>query len=148
MLKILRNFSLLILSLTLVACASVPMESPEQDMAAKNARPGPNESLIYVYRHETFGAAVKLALTLDDKLVGETASKTYLLLKVPPGKHTLASQAEGAWDKLIIECKAGKTYYVWQEVKMGMFAANSKLHLMDPKEGREGLDQCKLIKQQ
>lgn len=146
MIKILRNFSFLFLSLSLVACASVPMESPEKDMAAKNAKPGPNESLIYVYRNEVFGAALKLALTLDGKMIGETASETYFLLRVSPGKHTLSSQAEGDWDNLTINCEGGKTYYVWQEVKMGMFAANSKLHLMQPAEGRKGVEECKLIK--
>ena len=29
---------------------------------------------------------------------------------------------------------------------MGMFAANSKLHLMNPQEGRKGVQECKLIK--
>jgi len=148
MTKILRNLSFIVLSLSLVACASVPMESPEQDAAAKNAKPGPGQSLIYVYRNEVFGAAIKLAITLDGKLAGETASETYFLFKVPAGKHTIASEAEGDWSKLTIDCKAGKTYYVWQEVKMGMFAPNSKLQLMDPMEGRKDVEECKLIKSQ
>jgi len=148
MITTLRNLSFLLLSLLLVACASVPMESPEKDAAAKSAKPGPEESLIYVYRNEVFGAAIKLAMTLDGKMVGETASETYFLLRVPAGKHTLSSQAEGDWDKLTINCEGGKTYHVWQEVKMGMFAANSKLHLMSPEEGRKGVQECKLIKTQ
>lgn len=146
MIKTFRNLSFLLLSLSLVACASVPMESPEKDAAAKTAKPGPGQSLIYVYRNEMFGAAVKLAVTLDDKMAGETASETYFLFRVPAGKHTLSSAAEGDWDKLTINCQAGKTYYVWQEVKMGMFMANSKLHLKGPEDGRKGVQECKLIK--
>lgn len=147
MIKILRNFSFLLLSLSLVACASVPMESPEKDAAAKSATPGPNEALVYIYRNEVFGAAVKLALTLDDKMIGETASKTYFMLRVLPGEHTISSQAERGWDRLTIDGEGGKTYFVWQEVKMGMFSANSKLHLVDPDQGRKGVEECKLIKQ-
>jgi hypothetical protein len=34
---------------------------------------------------------------------------------------------------------------VWQEVKMGAFAARSALHLVDEKTGEDGVKECKLI---
>ena len=41
--------------------------------------------------------------------------------------------------------RVGKTYYVWQEVKMGAFAARSALHLVDEQKGEAAVKECKLI---
>lgn len=146
MFKTFRNLSFIILSLSLVACASVPMESPEKDAAAKNFKAQPGKARIYVYRNEFFGAAVRLKVKLDGKEAGMTASETFMLFDVPPGKHTVASETESGWDELALNCQSGKVYYVWQEVKMGMFHPNSKLHLKDAAEGRKGVQECKLVK--
>ncbi len=42
--------------------------------------------------------------------------------------------------------KAGEIYYVWQEVKMGVFAVGSKLHLVDEEKGQAGVKESKLVK--
>ena len=38
---------------------------------------------------------------------------------------------------------AGKSYYVWQEVKMGMWMARSQLQEVDEQTGRKGVAECK-----
>jgi len=38
----------------------------------------------------------------------------------------------------------GNAYFVWQEIKMGVFAARSELHLMSPPEGRNAVATCSL----
>ena len=149
MTKSLRFSFVILFAILMTACASVPMESPEKDRAAKNARPAPGKALIYVYRNEFFGAAMKMAVKLDGKIAGQTAKETYFMWQVSPGRHVISSEMEGDEDyKLALNCKAGKSYYVWQEIKMGMFSANSKLHLVSPKQGRKGVQECKLIKSQ
>jgi hypothetical protein len=40
---------------------------------------------------------------------------------------------------------AGKIYYVWQEVKMGMFSARSALHQVDAAKGQKGVEESKLV---
>lgn len=134
----------IILGLILTGCASVPMASLEKDTAAKAFATQPGKANIYVYRHETMGAAVKMPVALNGKLVGDTAAKTYLLLDVEPGNHTLVSKTEN--DAVLnVAAEAGKNYYVWQEVKMGLWSARSALHLVDEKKGREDIAECKLI---
>lgn len=131
--------------LLLGGCASVPMASLEQDQAAKSFKPDESKSKIYVYRNENFGAAIKMPVLINDKLVGDTAAKTFLVEEVDPGKHLIVSKTEN--DAMLeIQAEAGQIYYVWQEVKMGAFSARSKLHLMDESEGQAGVRQCKLIK--
>ena len=142
--KIIMFLGLLSL-LTLGGCASVPMASVEDDSQAKSFVPVENMSTIYVYRNENFGAAIKMPVLLNDKIIGDTAAKTYIREVVEPGTQVLVSKTEN--DAVLqIDAEPGKIYYVWQEVKMGAFAAGSKLHLVDEEKGKKGVLECKLIK--
>jgi hypothetical protein len=125
-------------------CASVNMAPPEADSAAKSYAVKPGMGNIYVYRNEVLGAAITLPVELNGKAVGATASKTYLLLPVTPGKHTLGSKGESG-STLVVDVAAGRNYFVWQEVKMGMLSGGSALHLVDEAKGKEGVAECKLI---
>jgi hypothetical protein len=40
---------------------------------------------------------------------------------------------------------AGETLFVWQEVKMGAFAARSALHSVDESTGKKAVAECKLL---
>jgi hypothetical protein len=124
-------------------CASVQMASPEADKAAKSYTVKPGTANIYVYRNEQFGAAIKMPVALDGRLVGDTAAKTYLLLQVAPGAHTIVSKTEND-PSITVNAVAGRNYFVWQEVKMGMMSARSALHLVDDAQGKAGVAECNL----
>ena len=125
-------------------CASVNMAPEAADSAAKTYAVKPGMGNIYVYRNEILGAAITLPVELNGKAVGATASKTYLLLPVAPGKHTLTSKGESG-STLAVDVAAGRNYFVWQEVKMGMLSGGSALHLVDEAKGKAGVAECKLI---
>ena len=76
--------------------------------------------------------------------IGDTAAHTYAFRQVTPGKHVLVSKTENDVS-LAIDAEAGKNYFVWQEVKMGIWSARSSLHLVDEKTGEDGVNKCKLI---
>lgn len=141
----LGSISLALIVLFLSACASVPMATEDEDARAKQAAVPSGKSLIYLYRNETFGAAVKLNVTLDGRDAGETASKTYFMWTVNPGQHNIVSKGENN-ATLAVDTKPGQRYYVWQEVKMGMWQPRSNLHVVDEATGREAVKECKLIK--
>lgn len=135
----------LLLALALLSgCASVPMASPEKDAAAKALKVAPGKSVIYVYRNESFGAAVKMDVDLDGRRMGATVADTYLFAEVEPGMHKIGSHAENDV-YLDVNAEAGKAYFVWQEVKMGLMYARSRLQLVDETEGRNAIQECKLI---
>lgn len=139
------SFAALLLGVSMLAgCASVPMSSPAEDAAAKQFAPVDGKSVIYVYRNESFGAAIKMDLDLDGKFMGTTVSKSYFRFVVDPGHHSVDSQK--GTSKLDLDTEAGKVYYVWQEVKMGMWVAGSALHLEDAGKGQADVKECKLIK--
>jgi hypothetical protein len=118
------------------------MASPSADSAAKTFNTDSAKANIYIYRDESFGAALKMPVTLDNASIGETASKTYLFRQVTPGTHTITSQGK---DTLSVDTKAGNNYFVWQEVKMGLVSGGSKLHLVDEAKGKAGVADCKLV---
>jgi hypothetical protein len=138
------NLMLVLLISMMAGCASVPMASAEKDAAAKTYAVKPDKANIYIYRNENFGAAIKMPVAVDGRLVGDTASKTYLKVEVTPGNHTVTSKTENDAN-LNLQTIAGKNYFVWQEVKMGMWAAGSQLQQVDDATGKAGVDECKLI---
>lgn len=133
----------LILAAALAGCASVPMGDPAQDAALKTFSAKPETAGVYIYRNESFGAAVSMEVDVNGKPIGKTGANTYLYTEVSPGKHTITSKAENS-DSIEIVADQGKLYYIWQEVKMGLMSARSKLHLVDEAKGQQGVLQTQL----
>ena len=131
-------------AMMIAGCASVPMAGGDQDARAKSFAVAPGKANVYVYRNEILGAALKLQVTFDGQVVGDTAAKSYFALEVAPGRHTLASQSDGN-GILELNTVAGKNYFVWQEVKMGILSGGSKLQVVDDTTGRAGVNECSLI---
>lgn len=127
-------------------CASVPMASAELDAQAKSFATTPGKANIYVYRHESFGAAIRIPVSLDGRKIASTAAKTYMMVTVEPGQHVVLSDAE-VEDKLTLDVQAGKNYFVWQEIKMGAFMARTKLQQVDEAKARKDMAKCKRVQQ-
>lgn len=133
-----------ILLLVLSGCAAVPMAPLEQDAKAKEFVPTQERAALYIYRNENFGGAIPMAVAVNGKSIGQTAAKTFFLLNILPGKYTVESHAENV-SSLSLTAEAGKNYFVWQEVKMGMWMARSLLQQVDEANGRAGVAESKLI---
>jgi hypothetical protein len=129
-------------TLLVTGCASVPMASQSADSAAKAYKADSAKANVYIYRNETFGAALKMPVAIDNAAVGETASKTYIYHQLSPGKHVITSQGKST---LSLDAKAGSNYFVWQEVKMGLVSGGSELHLVDEAKGKAGVAECSLV---
>jgi uncharacterized protein DUF2846 len=130
-------------AVALAGCASVPLAEPDKDKAAKTFAVRPGFSNIYVYRNQSFGAAVAMTVAVDGVVVGKTAADTYLVVEVRPGPHTIQSRAEDE-SSLRITAAPGQSYFVHQEVTMGRFRARSVLHAVDAAEAKAVLDECNL----
>ena len=131
----------------LSACASVPMASLEEDTSAKQFQVSADQSRIYVYRNENFGGAIKIPVTLDGKMMGQTAAKTYFMWNVAPGAHTVSCVGENT-TALDVNARPGTSHFIWQEMKMGMWTAGCALHEVDAAKGREAVMETKLIQSQ
>jgi len=138
-----KLFASVFLAVALVGCASVPMGDEKQDAALKTFTIAPDKSGVYIYRNETIGTAIKMDVMLDGLAIGQTAAKTYLYKEVAPGKHTLTSKSENT-DSLDIEVRPGTLTFIWQEVKMGVLYARTRLHWVGIEEGKKGVLETKL----
>lgn len=127
----------------LASCASVPMGTAQEDAEMKRFGAVPDMSRIYIYRNESIGAAIKMTVTVDGKVIGATAANTYLVANVAPGSHIISSDAENL-TMIKINAHAGQNVFVWQEVKMGFGSARSLLHAVPEAEGRSGVTATKL----
>ena len=125
-------------------CASVPEASPELDQAAKTFTAPRDKAGVYIYRNETFGAAVKLHVLLDGRYLGETAAQTYFYEEVAPGTHTVTGKAENE-SALSFQAVAGRLYFIWQEIKMGLLQPRNEIKLVDEAAGRAGVLESKRI---
>lgn len=125
-------------------CASVPMASMDQDANSKQFTPSPNKAALYIYRNEAFGAAIPMNVAVNGMNIGQTASKTYFRLNLIPGRYKIESNAENV-SSLNLSAEAGENYFVWQEVKMGMWMARSALQQVAESTGRAGVMESKQI---
>lgn len=130
--------------LFLVGCASAPMAPSDLDQKAKSFENSSNKATLYIYRNENFGAAISMEVLVNNKSIGQTAAKTYFKYDVTPGHYQIQSKAENT-SILDLDVLAGKSYFVWQEVKMGFIYARNKLQLTDEIKGRAGVLESKLI---
>jgi hypothetical protein len=128
----------------LSGCASVPMAPDGDDAQAKTYTAKPGKANIYVFRNETMGSAITMTVSLNGKVVGQTAAKTYMLFEVDPGNYEVASHTENL-ASVRVAASAGRNYFVWQEVKMGLAAARSNLQVVDEATGRKGVEECKRV---
>ena len=135
---------LLISLAVLTGCASIQYAPPEQDAEAKAFISTPDKSTIYLYRDESFGAAVSMDVYLNDEFKGITGAKSYFVWTVDPGTHVIKSVAEDE-ETVTLETEPNKQYFVWQEVKMGIMSAGNDLHIVDEEKGMKGVKECKLI---
>jgi len=133
-----------VLILLLTGCASVPMAPLDQDTKAKDFSPVQNKASLYIYRNESMGAAIPMTVSVNGKALGQTAAQTYFRLNLTPGKYSVESHAENV-SSFPLPVEAGKNYFVWQEVKMGMWMARSLLQQVDETTGRAGVLESKLI---
>jgi hypothetical protein len=136
---------LILAAAVLAGCGTIPMGSTEEDIRAKSFAVNGEKAVIYVYRRESLGFAVPMIVKLDGREAGQTVGQTYFMWEVDPGPHEITSYAE---DMVSVKLKTepGKYYYVWQEVKIGVWMARSLLHEVDEETGRQGVTECRLGK--
>lgn len=136
----------LILVATLIAltgCASTPMANKEQEAVSKAFKaPPPGLASVYIYRNSNFGAAIKKRVSIDNTLIGSTASYTFFHIEVTPSAHTLTTQAEFGDNELQFNAEAGKSYFFHQYIKFGTFVGSANIESVNEEEGKKGVLAC------
>lgn len=140
-------FAAMAVVLSLTGCGTLKMADNNLDTARKTFTVPTDKAGLYVYRNEHMGGAMMMKVSINGKEVGRTGAMTYLYQELTPGRHKLTSHAENE-DSLELDAKPGTLIYVWQEVKMGLLSARSKLHLAAEEQGRKGVLESRLVQPQ
>lgn len=145
-----KKFAAIVIAMALISgCASVPMESKEASVKAKQFNP-PTEgnSGIYVYRDSFVGQALKKDIWIDGKCIGETAPDVFFYEEVKGGQpHTISTESEFSPNDLTINTLAGTNYFINQYIKIGVFVGGAGLELVDEAKGKEAIMELELAKQ-
>ena len=96
------------------------------------------KALIYVMRPTMIGNKVQTKLAVDGEWKGVNRGNNYFFFSLAPGQHYFCSRAENK-SVLVLRIDAGKTYYIQQEIRMGIVKARNELAVMSDDQGKEKL---------
>jgi hypothetical protein len=125
----------------LASCVSLQDASPREVQLASGA-PSPGKAKLFVYRpSRLLSGAIVHRVYVDGRLLGSTASGTFLVTEIEPGRHMITAGA----DQHELNAVAGQTYYYNQTVWYAMYDPSTATGLEQVSEsvGREGVRQCK-----
>jgi len=97
-----------------------------------------DKALIYVLRPTMMGNKIQTKLAVDAEWKGVNRGNNYFFFSLAPGQHYFCSQAENR-SVLVLNVEAGKTYYIQQEIRMGVMKARNDLAVMEEDKAKEKL---------
>jgi hypothetical protein len=132
-------------ALELKACGSKEIKYSANTDKKQHPVPEPpaDKALIFVIRPTMWGNKVQTKLAVDGQWVGVNRGDNYFFLTLDPGEHYFCSDSENR-SIITLNVEAGKTYYLQQKIKAGMWKARNKLAVLDETEGKKGLAECHL----
>lgn len=95
----------------------------------------PDKARICILRTSRLGAAIHVWTFADDRLLGVTRGRTYVVADLEPGTYTIWSKAENVSAKKM-SFEAGKTYFIRQVLLPGFGKARARVELFGEEEGR------------
>lgn len=128
-----------LLLLLTTGCAATVQYVPQPDLhvAVEDAE----KARIYVMRTTAFGFAVPMGVSDGDRKVGQTGPRGYICWEREPGHVEVTGRSENK-STVEFEAKAGKSYYLLQQVHMGILFARNKMEKLRRSEGQERLAGC------
>ncbi len=103
------------------------MDGLAQDQDAKQFHSLADKSRIYIYRESAFVAsAVKVPISIDNKLVGQSVVSTFFVLDIAPGEHQIGCLATDNSEVNIL-VKKGEIAYVRNQATGGAFGPGCEI---------------------
>ncbi|MCA1613848.1 MAG: DUF2846 domain-containing protein [Acidobacteria bacterium] len=129
--------------LELKACGTTKVKYSAKTDKKQHPVPEPpaDKALVFVIRPTMWGNKIQTKLAVDGQWMGVNRGDNYFFFTLDPGEHHFCSDAENR-SLLSLKVEAGKTYYLQQKVKVGLWKARNKLVALDEAEGKKGLAEC------
>jgi hypothetical protein len=129
---------ILFCTIIFVGCASVPMESNEKSMMAKEFNsPENDKSGLYIYRSGIFGGALKKDIWVDETCIGESAPNVFFYTEVECNKeHKLSTESEFSPNDLTVKAECGENHFFSQYIKLGVFVGGANIKKVSEEKGK------------
>ena len=119
------------------ACATVPMESQQEDQQAKRFdQPAPDKGALYVYRTGLMGSARAIDVAIVGGATAELATNTYLRLEGPPGPVEIDCRIGDKTNAGQVQITDGQTRYVEVSIKIGVWMPSCEVAEVSPDQGQ------------
>lgn len=130
-------------------CASVPMETDERAILAKEFNPpSDGKAGLYIYRDSSFGGALKKDVWIDGKCIGETAPNVFFYEEVSANEeHKVSTESEFSPNDLLIFVEQSRHYFIRQFIKIGLFVGGAGVELVTEETGKEAVKKLNMAKQ-
>jgi len=128
--KLVMAFLILVSALTLSGCGPRHMVAKEPCIDVRGVVPPPGKSALVVGRTTIFGSGVNIENYLDGKYIGTTKGHSFFVSPVEPGMHYVTAEAEN-FDTVLLKFEPDKTYYLQNEIRMGVLFARTKYDIVD-----------------
>ena len=139
---------LLVVTLFLGSCVSVPLKTVKESNNAKQFnKPSNGKSGLYIYRNSFVGGALKKDIWIDGKCIGESAPDVFFYKEVLGNKeHTISTESEFSPNNLILTTKENQNYFIRQYIKFGLFVGGSGVELVNSDKGMKDISKLELAK--
>lgn len=105
----------------------------------REIKPPAGKSALVIGRTTIFGGAVNIDNYVDRKFIGTTRGKGFFASTVDPGQHFIIADAEN-FDAVMLNFEPDKTYYLRQEIRMGVLSARTKYDIDESKKMYDEMD--------
>ncbi len=111
-------------------CSPSRMIAKEPCPDLRGIKPPAGKSALVVGRTTILGGAVNIDNYVDRKFTGTTRGRGFFATTVEPGQHYAVADAEN-FDSALLNFEPDKTYYLFQEIRMGILAARTAYSVTD-----------------
>ncbi|MDP2332106.1 MAG: hypothetical protein Q8M19_15570 [Reyranella sp.] len=123
--------------LLLAGCASVPLESAQEDARGKQfLSPPPDRGSLYVYRQGPMGAPVAIAVTLAGQPETPLAPDTFVWLEPAPGAIDVRCAGTDGGADTSVTVGPGETRFVEVAFRPGLMGSRCAVTEVAEAEGR------------
>lgn len=123
--------------LLLVGCATVPLDSAQEDARGKQfAPPPPDRGSLYVYRQGPMGAPVSLGVILAGRPETRLAQDTFVWLEPAPGAIEVGCAGTDGSADTVVNVGPGEMRFVEVAYRPGLMGSRCAVREVAEVEGR------------
>ncbi len=123
--------------LLLVGCATVPLDSAQEDARGKQfAPPPPDRGSLYVYRQGPMGAPVSLGVILAGRPETRLAQDTFIWLEPAPGAIEVRCAGTDGGADTVVNVGPGETRFVEVAYRPGLMGSRCAVREVADAQGR------------